>query len=55
MNALKMQEEDRLALEGIKEKMGRVEEFEAKLVASEPKVATFHAELLQANEQLGKK
>lgn len=55
MNTLKKQEEDRLALEGIKERIGRVKEFEAKLAAREPKVMTFHPELLQANEQLGKK
>lgn len=45
-NALKKQEEDKLALEGMTEKMVPVDEFDAKLVANKGEVATLRVELL---------
>lgn len=44
--ALEKQEENRLTLKGMQDKMSRVNEFETKLKASEDKVITLQAELL---------
>lgn len=48
--ALQNQEEDRLTLEGMQDKMSQVNEFETKLKASEYEVVTLQTELLQVRE-----
>lgn len=53
--ALQNQEEDRLTLEAIQDKMSRVNEFEVKFKVSEYEVVTLQAELLQVREQLAGK
>lgn len=53
--ALQKKEEDKLTLEGMRDKMSQVNEFEAKLKASKEEVQTLWAELLQVREQLADK
>lgn len=54
-NALDSIEWDRVALNEMKDRVAKADEWWSKLTASEKEVATLRAELLQVKEQLSRK